>query len=164
MYTASAVLVLSAPAFAAAEPVRADGPLVRYSSEVDEEATARVHAVSTASGQTVVTLHVQGFAPDQEYGAHAHVAGCGTAPADPLGHLQHVQGTATDPAFANPDNEIWLDFTTDELGNGSARAKVPWVFTDRRAESVVIHAEHTHTGPSDSGVAGPRLACLDVDF
>lgn len=53
------------------------------------------------------------------------------------------------------------------VGTMPARGRPPLqeartVSWDRRDWSVVIHAEHTHTGPSDSGTAGARLACLDV--
>jgi Cu-Zn family superoxide dismutase len=69
-----------------------------------------------------------------------------------------------DPRYANPRNEIWLDLTTD--GNGYARssASVDWRLGDRAVGSVVLHAEHTHTGPGHAGTAGPRLACVTVDF
>ncbi len=48
-----------------------------------------------------------------------------------------------------------------------AQTKVPWQFSpERRAGSVIIHAEHTHTGGLDgtAGTAGARLACLTVGF
>jgi len=83
-------------------------------------------------------------------------------------HFQNVLDPvvpSVDPAYANPTNEIWLDLTTNAAGHGIAQTKVPWQFSStRRAESVIIHQEHTHTGPTDSGVAGERLACLDVRF
>jgi Cu-Zn family superoxide dismutase len=71
---------------------------------------------------------------------------------------------STDPAYANPDNEIWLDFTTTKNGSGLAVAQVDWRFTDRHAGSVVVHAEHTHTDPGHAGTAGARLACITVPF
>lgn len=157
-------ILISSPAFAAAGQVRAEGDLLAYSSELPAGATARVQAVYTPSGQTVVTLHVEGLKPGTDYGAHAHVGLC-AAGVSAGGHYQFVQGGATDPAFANQDNEIWLDFTTDETGAATSQTKVSWTFpADRRAKSVVVHAHHTHTGPTDSGVAGARLGCLGVDF
>ena len=82
------------------------------------------------------------------------------------GHFQKEVGGATDPAYANPTNEIWLDFTTDEFGNAVAQTVVPWQFdTDRRAQSVVVHQRHTHTGDhGPAGTAGARLACLTAAF
>ncbi len=51
-------------------------------------------------------------------------------------HFQHVPDPvrpSTDPAYANPRNEIWLDFTTDRLGTGFARSTVDWTFAGRWA-------------------------------
>ena len=167
------VLFATSPSLAAAHRVRTEGELVRYGTgqDVPAGATARVQAVYNGAGATVVTLHVRGFKPNREYGAHAHNNACD--PVDPMaagGHFQKVpfpQGSsATDPMYANPTNEIWLDLTTDEKGNGVAQTKVPWQFSDERsAGSVMIHAEHTHTGShGPAGTAGARLACLTVNF
>ncbi|HEU5110675.1 MAG TPA: superoxide dismutase, partial [Micromonosporaceae bacterium] len=65
---------------------------------------------------------------------------------------------------ANPRNEIWLDFSTDEFGNATARATVNWTFTTRPARAVVIHEHHTHTGAGHAGTAGARLACVNARF
>ena len=76
-----------------------------------------------------------------------------------------MQGGLTDPAFANPANEIWLDLTTDAAGNGRAKAVVDWQFpSGRRPGSVIIHERHTSTGAGTAGVAGQRVACLTVPF
>lgn len=165
--TASA-LFLASPSIAGADRIRAEGELTRYTSAVPADARARVSAVYTAAGDSIVTLHVWGMAPNTPYGAHAHVNPCGgTGPAAGP-HFQNVVDPMTpsvDPAYANPTNEIWLDLTTDAEGDGVAQTKVPWQFSPtRRAHSVIIHREHTHTGPTDSGVAGARLACLTVGF
>lgn len=161
-------LFLSSPAIAGADRVRNEGPLVSYSPAIPAGATARVQAVYDASGSTVVTLHVWGLSPNTSYGAHAHVNPCGLTGAAAGPHFQNVQDPvvpSVSPAYANPRNEIWLDLVTDDDGNGVAQTRVAWQFQpDRRAHSVIIHSEHTHTGPSDSGVAGARLACLSVDF
>ena len=71
---------------------------------------------------------------------------------------------STVPRYANPGNEVWLDLTTDAAGSASARTVVPWQFADQRARSVVIHAEATRTGPGEAGVAGQRVACVNVAF
>ena len=167
---AGAVLGLTTAGPATADPgrVRAEGELVRYAPTTDlipVGATARVQAVYTAAGQTVVTLHVRGLLPDRGYGAHAHTASCGTTPGMSGGHYQRIPGLPTSPMFANPENEIWLDFTTDAEGNASAQTVVDWQFeSDRRARSVVVHYHRTSTGPNDSGSAGSRLGCLTVPF
>lgn len=120
-----------------------------------------------ADGGTTVVLAVQGLQPDRDYGAHVHVNGCG-ATGDAAGpHFQDQPDPvtpSTDPAYANPENEIWLDFTTDASGAGHASSTVDWVVGDRPAASVVIHAEHTHTEAGTAGAAGTRLACVNVDF
>jgi Cu-Zn family superoxide dismutase len=161
-------LFAASPALAGTEHARAAGELVRYSAAIPVGAHARVDAVYNASGASIVVLHVWGLAPNTAYGSHAHVNACGTTGAAAGPHYQHVVDThqpSTNPAYANPQNEIWLDFETDSEGNASATAKEDWQFSpDRRPGSVIIHAEQTHTGPDDSGTAGARLACLTVGF
>lgn len=158
----------SAPALAAADRVRAEGPLHRYSTSVPAGATARVQAVATASGKTVVTLHLRGAQPFATYGAHAHVNACGATGGAAGGHYQHVvapAGMVADIAYANPDNEVWLDVTVDEEGNGAAQTVVDWQFRTHGANSVVLHRDPTAVGPDGTaGTAGPRLACLTVGF
>ena len=179
---AAAVLALAAPALAGADVVRAVGDVLRYNltstpaplATVPEGATARVHSVATPEGRTIVTLHVEGFTPSTEYGAHAHVKPCGDPAADPAGtaaggHYQHVPATAsmppTHPAIGNPSNEVWLDLTTDAAGEGHAKAVVDWQFRpEADGRSVIIHERHTSTADGSHGVAGKRVACLDVDF
>ncbi len=161
-------LFAASPAVAGADRVRVEGALYPYSSAVPAGATARVQTVANAAGDTIVTLHVRGLKPDTEYGAHAHQNPCGLEAADAGGHFQlqvDPRQPSTDPAYANPENEIWLDFETDGAGNGVAQAKVAWQFSpDRHAQSVIIHQEHTQTGyyGGTAGSAGPRLACLTV--
>ncbi len=167
--TTASILFVASPAIAGADLVRAEGQLTRYdTSAVPEDARARVKAVYTAAGDSIVTLHVWGMAPNTAYGAHAHVNPCGATGLAAGPHFQHVLDPVTpsvNPAYANPTNEIWLDLTTDAEGHGVAQTRVPWQFSPtRRAKSVIIHVEHTRTGPTDSGVAGARLACLTVDF
>ena len=177
---AAAVLAIAAPALAGADVVRAFGSVVRYDhpttppATVPEGASARVHSVATPDGRTIVTLHVSGFAPSTEYGAHAHVAPCGDPGTDPTGmaaggHYQDVPASpsmpATHPAIGNPQNEVWLDLTTNAAGNGHAKAVVDWQFRPEPAgRSVIIHERHTSTADGSHGVAGKRVACLDVDF
>lgn len=161
-------LLASSPALASADRVRAEGTLIAYSSAVPAGAHARVQAVANAAGNLVVTLHVRGLRPNTEYGAHAHQNACGATGAAAGPHFQHVVDPvqpSTNPAYANPRNEIWLDLTTDDEGNGSAQALVRWQFApDRRAGSVIIHEHLTNPGPDNAGTAGARLACLTVGF
>lgn len=173
---AAAGLVAATPAFAGAATgaatgaghARSDDPMTVYSGEIPAGATATVKAVYPVSGTSIVSLHVTGLKPDTRYGAHAHVNPCGLTGAAAGPHFQHVVDPvqpSVDPAYANPENEIWLDLTTNAAGNGVAHTTVPWQFTaDRRARSVIVHEKHTATGPGQAGTAGARLACIDVDF
>jgi hypothetical protein len=115
---------------------------------------------------------VIGLLPDRGYAAHARARPCGPTGAVAGRHYQNEVDPAatpeqpsTDPDFANPRNEIWLDLRTDGDGNAVAGNEVPCVFSDRAPASVVIHqAEATATGPGDAGSAGRRVACLNVPF
>jgi superoxide dismutase, Cu-Zn family len=163
-------LLLAAPALAGGAHIASSRSLVAYAppdgvAGIPAGATARVHSASTPSGRSVVTLTVTGMLPGKTYGAHAHVSPCGMTGADAGPHWQRVAGPATSPEFANPRNEIWLDVTTDAAGDGTAKATLDFAFSGaHRPRSVIIHAQPTATGPTDSGVAGPRLGCLTVDF
>jgi Cu-Zn family superoxide dismutase len=127
---------------------------------------AAVLSVPDRHGTTTI-LWLHGLLPNHAYGAHVHQNPCG-ADADAAGpHFQHTPDPvqpSVDPQYANPHNEIWLDLTTDAMGNATSASTVDWQFTDRHAGSVVIHAEHTHTDPGHAGTAGPRLACVTVAF
>ena len=146
-----------------------DGPAYTYDTEL-VPAGATVEVSSTSSGEeTTTTLRVSGLLPDRTYGAHAHTKPCSPAAGDEAGpHYQFSQDPVTpsvDPAYANPENEIWLDLTTDANGAGEATSTVPWTFPeDRRAASVVLHEEPTATHAGHAGTAGGRPGCVTVDF
>jgi len=156
---------------AVAPPERAADAFTYNPALVPEGAYLEVY--STVEGTaTTVRLEVEGLLPDRGYAAHAHASACGPS-GDAAGpHFQNRQDPAagpgkpsTDPAFANPQNEIWLDLTTDSDGNGEATATVPFTFTDRAPASVIVHeAMMTATEPGKAGSAGARLACLTAPF
>lgn len=143
-------------------------PAVTYDPKlVPPGAQVTVHAAAD-SGSTTVELAVRGLVPDRRYGAHAHAKPCGAKGEDAGPHFQSkvdpVQ-PSVDPAYANPQNEIWLDLTTDAQGAGTAKATVPWTFpADRRPHSVIVHAMPTATDAGKAGTAGARAACVTVDF
>ncbi|GAA0505933.1 hypothetical protein GCM10011581_48090 [Saccharopolyspora subtropica] len=120
------------------------------------------------NGRTKLTFEVRGLQPNRDYGAHVHTKPCGPTGEDAGPHFQERIDPVTpsvDPAYANPQNEVWLDFHTDAQGNGSATAEGTWSFDTRQdARSVVIHETHTHTEPGKAGTAGSRLACLNAEF
>ncbi|GAA2074075.1 superoxide dismutase family protein [Actinomadura alba] len=130
-------------------------------------ADATVLSTSRPEGRTTVLLTVQGLRPGQKYGAHVHEKSCGPRGEDAGPHFQNVpdpKQPSVNPAYANPRNEIWLDFTTDKAGNATAVSTVPWRFTDRHPRSIVVHSQHTQTHAGHAGAAGERLGCVNVDF
>lgn len=167
-----------------ARRVDVEGDLTRYAlldgggndvNPVLAGATARVHSIATPSGKTIITLDVEGLAPNREFGSHVHNKACGATGAAAGPHYQHVVDPvqpSVDPAYANHDNEVWLDFTTDGKGRGSAKAVVDWHLADDAthpdgANSVIVHRDetsHGEPGHPAPGTAGPRLACLTVPF
>ncbi|RZQ65349.1 superoxide dismutase family protein [Amycolatopsis suaedae] len=176
----AATLLLTAGTAQAAEPSRFVGASGRFDTYrpgavattykpdlVPVGSRASVLAVSSQATGLRTKLIVHGLRPDREYGAHVHTKPCG-ATGDAAGpHFQHrvdPKQPSVDPAYANPRNEVWLDFTTNRLGSAVAKSTVDWRFGERRAGSVVIHEHHTHTDPGHAGTAGSRLACLTVNF
>lgn len=130
-------------------------------------ADTTVLSTSRPEGRTTVLLTVHGLRPAHKYGAHVHVNSCGAKGEDAGPHFQNVPDPAqpsVNPAYANPRNEIWLDFTTDKDGNATVVSTVPWRFTDRHPRSIVVHSEHTRTQAGHAGTAGDRVGCVNVDF
>jgi Cu-Zn family superoxide dismutase len=133
---------------------------------------ARISVVEHVGGRvggatTSVRLRVSGLLPNHTYGAHVHTKPCGRTPDASGPHYQNVKDPkkpSTDPAYANSENEVWLDFTTDARGRASAASRHHWRFRPRAARSLVIHEHGTATKHGKSGTAGARLACLTVPF
>lgn len=122
---------------------------------------------SPGAGTTRVELRLDGVQPNRTFGAHVHTQPCGSTPEASGPHYQNVkdpQQPSTDPAYANPLNEVWLDFTTDARGGAHSSATVAWRFRPGEARSVVIHDHATDTTPGHAGTAGARLACVNVPF
>ena len=144
---------------------------VSYNPAVAPEGAHLSVTIDDADGSTVVALDVEGLLPDRGYAAHAHVKPCGATGADAGPHFQNTPDPAagpgrpsTDPAYANPDNEVWLHLHTDADGAGHAEAEVPFAFTPNRSpRSIVVHeAESTATDAGHAGTAGGRAACLTL--
>ncbi len=160
---AAGVALLGATAIVSAggaTVVRARGPLVVFANPYSdntanpvEGGSARVHSVTTPNGKTIVTLHVSGLEPNRSFGSHVHVAACETGAAG-----GHYRNDIACPA--TPENEVWLDFTTNGSGNGHAKAVVDWPFRANGANAVVVHDRET----DGAGAAGPKLGCINVDF
>ncbi|GAA2758495.1 superoxide dismutase [Actinopolymorpha rutila] len=148
-------------------PVDGGGNALTYDPAlVPVGAQAAVAAYTWPFGTTTV-LAVTGLVPRRTYGAHVHVNSCGSVPAAAGPHVQFVEDPvkpSVDPRYANPRNEIWLDFRTDANGVGYAVSTVYWPITAKDAAAVVIHEHGTSRGHGHAGMAGARLACLTVPF
>ncbi|MET7512651.1 superoxide dismutase family protein [Streptomyces sp. NPDC005480] len=134
-------------------------PAVTYDMKL-VPAGARIEVVQRGGhGRMSVSVRVEGLAAGRVYGAHVHQEECGGDPAAAGGHYQHREDPvrpSKDPAYANPENEVWLDFTTDAHGAGAATARQGWEFRPGGARSVVLHGM--------TGGAGARIACFTVPF
>ncbi|CAM5372381.1 hypothetical protein GCM10010329_15360 [Streptomyces spiroverticillatus] len=112
-----------------------------------------IHVQQKVSGkETTVTVKVKGLKPNHAFGMHVHEKACGVDPKAAGMHYQHVK----DPKLVNPDNEVWLDFTTDKDGNAEMSAHHTWGLPKGAANSVILHREQ--------GGAGERVGCFTVPF
>lgn len=141
---------------------------VTYDAKLVPPGSAAHLTIAAVADSTTVTLRVSGLLPNHDYGAHLHTMPCGAEPAMAGPHYQHQPDPAasasppsTNPAYANPQNEVWLDFRTNVHGIGHTRSTQPWRF-DTPARSMVIHANRTQTADGKAGMAGARLACLTL--
>jgi Cu-Zn family superoxide dismutase len=127
-------------------------------------ATARVALAPAAAGVTV-RLAATGLVPRRAYGAHLHTRPCHAAPDAAGPHYQHRRDPETpsvDPAYANPRNEVWLDFTADAGGAAGVTEVHPAFDGGTPPRSLVLHATLTRTAAGQAGTAGPRVACLTL--
>ncbi|MFI6338006.1 superoxide dismutase family protein [Streptomyces sp. NPDC050535] len=140
-------------AFVPSAALTYDASLVPAASRIE------VSQHTEAGGATTVRLKVEGLKPGYVYGVHVHQKPCGAEPAAAGGHYQHRKDPvqpSMDPAYANADNEVWLDFTPDGNGAGDASARHGWNFRPGEASSVVLHDK--------PGMTGSRIACFTVPF
>ncbi|WP_079149627.1 superoxide dismutase family protein [Streptomyces sp. EN27] len=115
-------------------------------------AGARIEVTGfTDPSGTRVGARLRGLVPGRAYGMHVHTSPCGADPAAAGPHYQHRPSPTADPV-----NEVWLDFRTDEEGDGRAEAVHDWNFREGGARSVIIHDRQ--------GGAGERAACFTVPF
>jgi Cu-Zn family superoxide dismutase len=131
--------------------------------------TASVIISRTASGITV-RLAVTGMVPGRAYGAHLHTKPCTAVPAEAGPHYQHspdpraaASPPSVDPSYANPRNEVWLDFTAGARGAATAAATQNWTFDEvEPPRSLIVHEQPTSTAAGTAGTAGARVACLTL--
>ncbi|MGK5684409.1 hypothetical protein [Actinoplanes sp. URMC 104] len=147
-------------------PFRPGSTAITYDpAVVPPGASATVSIAENPRGMDV-RVQAAGLIPRRAYGAHLHTAPCTAVPDDAGPHYQHradPSKPSVDPSYANPRNEVWLDFTADGYGTATASSALGWTFAaDRPARSLVLHAQATRTGPGVAGTAGPRVACLTL--
>ncbi|MEU1276618.1 superoxide dismutase family protein [Streptomyces sp. NPDC005799] len=134
---------------------------------VPEGARIQVKEELRRDGGTRIELRGRDLVPNRVYGAHVHTKPCGELPTDAGPHYQdRVDPTqpSVDPAYANPRNEVWLDLATDKDGSDRSIGTVDWRFREGGARSVVLHEMATTTHQGHAGMAGARLACINVAF
>lgn len=118
-------------------------------------------------GNTVVGAAVRGLRPDRTFGVHVHTKPCGADPKSSGPHYQNRRDPvrpSTDPAYANPHNEVWLDMHTDDSGDARRATRHHWRFRAGAARSVALHEHATDTKLGHAGEAGGRAACFTVPF
>lgn len=139
------------PAIASAEPAAVTrGALTPFAAGTGGPITGHAQMVRTASGSTIVSLHVEGLTPGGRYASHVHAAPCAVGAAD-----GHYKLDPTGPA--TPPNEIWPGggpFVAN--GGGIANAQTVAGFTaGPTAVSVVVHDLSL---PSTAN----KVACADL--
>lgn len=164
--TGPGLLLMAAPVSAApASVLQARGTLADLQptvSDVTDGAYARVTAVNH-NGRTTVVLRIKGLDRAQAggtLGAHVHERACVTGDGPAAGPHYNTTTGQTPPEIS-PLTEVWLDFTVTAGGTATAVANVPFGIPAGAARSVVVHQQSTDP---QNGVAGPRLACLSVEF
>ncbi len=133
-------------------------------------ATARLSSFPGPGG-IAVRLSVSGMVPRHMYGAHLHTLPCTAAPDGSGPHYRHqadpnpsASAPSVDPSYANPRNEIWLDFTADAHGRATVTSVQEQPFdATSPPRSLVVHAERTRTAAGAAGSAGARVGCLTLD-
>jgi Cu-Zn family superoxide dismutase len=152
-------------------PYRPGAMAITYApAVVPPGATAALAITRTPYGMTV-RLTAGGLVPRRAYGAHLHTEPCTGVPDAAGPHYQHMHDPKAgsspppppDPAYANPRNEVWLDFTADATGVAGAVSEQRWAFDPgQRPRSLVLHADPTRTAVGVAGTAGARVACLTL--
>ncbi|MCO8276375.1 superoxide dismutase family protein [Actinoplanes sp. TRM 88003] len=147
-------------------PHRPGSTAITYDPAVVPAGARATVGVAQKPRSTEVRLEVAGLIPRRTYGAHLHTEPCTAVPDQAGPHYQHQKDPKTpsvDPSYANPANEVWLDFTVDGYGTATAAATQPWTFpAGRSARSLILHAQATKTAAGVAGTAGPRVACLTL--
>lgn len=154
-----AILALGLLSAAAGNAIFSKAPLTDVSSLTDPTDGAwAVASATVGNDRTVVVLNVKDLdrtAVGRRLGAHVHIGPCVDGDGGAAGGHYKVDG-----APVSPDTEVWLDFTITNGGTGHAKAIVPFEIAPGAAHSIMIHRDPT----ASTGAAGPRLACIPLEF
>jgi superoxide dismutase, Cu-Zn family len=140
-----------------------------YGNGMPNPITSTITGTATAwdvGGKMRLQLVVSGLPPNRAFGSHLHKLACDDA-TKAGGHYENNMwpdsSTASDPSYANPTNEAWLDFTADGTGKATPPPEtiVDWIPRAGGAKAIIIHDMKTQTSPM-GGVAGAKLACLPI--
>jgi Cu-Zn family superoxide dismutase len=147
-------------------PYSAGATAITYDAALVPAGARATVMITTTTRDTETQLTVKGLRPNRAYGAHLHTNPCGAEASTAGPHYQHqidpsasASAPSENPSYANPRNEVWLDFTTDAHGDARSVATQQWTFDARKPRSLVIHAEATST---TAGHASARVACLTL--
>ncbi|GIE97050.1 superoxide dismutase family protein [Paractinoplanes rishiriensis] len=147
-------------------PYRPGAPAITYDPAVVPPGATATLTITDLPYGTEVRLQAGGLIPSRAYGAHLHTKPCTGIPDEAGPHYQHHQDPkppSVNPIYANPKNEVWLDFTADGTGVGAALSMHGWDFPPSNPpRALILHAEQTQTGPGEAGKAGSRAACLTL--
>jgi superoxide dismutase, Cu-Zn family len=148
-------------------PYRPGSTAITYDPAVVPPGATAALSITKIPYGVKVRLTTGGLVPNRAYGAHLHTAPCTGVPDAAGPHYQHLHpptpGASPDPMYANPRNEVWLDFTTDATGAATSASEEQWTFDPAlRPRSLVLHAGSTRTGAGVAGTAGARVACLSL--
>ena len=157
MRSAVGTVVVAAGIFVAATTAGSSGPaqvtrgaLTPFAAGSGGVVAGHAQMVRTASGSTIVSLHVEGLTPAGQYASHVHAAPCAIGAAN-----GHYKLDPTGPAV--PPNEIWLaggPFVANAGGIANGRAVAGYV-AGPSAVSVVVHDLSL---PSTAN----KIACADL--
>jgi Cu-Zn family superoxide dismutase len=151
-------------------PWKAGGTAVTYDQALVPAGASATVSAGKADAGVKVRLVVTGLNPSRGYGAHLHTDPCAATAAAAGPHYQHnpdpkaiASPPSVDPKFANPRNEVWLDFTTDAKGAATVTATQIWPFDEiSPPRSLILHAEKTKTAAGKAGTAGARVGCVTL--
>lgn len=121
-------------------------------------AGARIEVVRRGGrGRVSVSVRGEGPAAGRACGAHVQQGECGGIRPWWAGTYRRREDPvqpSTGPAHANPENEVWLGFTTDAHGAGAATARQSWEFRPGEAWSVVLRRRPGGAGARDRVLHG----------